>query len=166
MSRYNRVSPNYWHLCREWNERTTIVGLYVQTCRHRHSEGLYHIPREYIAGDLGYTAHAVNRSLYIIENAGFVRYDRGANVLLLMTGLELQPPTSPRQIKGAIDRLRTLPASPLLRDLYFLARSHSNGLADSIAMEFPESIAMGNGFPFESSSPSPSPSSYVEEIND
>jgi hypothetical protein len=151
VSRYFRVSPNYWHLASGWDDKTVIVGLYVQTCKHRHSEGLYHLPKEYIAGDLGYGASTVTKALKVLEGAGFVKYDKKASVILLMTALELQPPTTEKQVQGAIARIKTVPASPLLWDLYFHARSHSNGLANAIADVFPDSIAMGNGFPFESS---------------
>jgi hypothetical protein len=120
-SRYYRVSPTYWHLASGWDDRTTAIGLYVQTCSHRHSEGLYYLPKEYIAADRGYTIPSVTKALKVIENAGLVKYDAQTNVLLLMNALELQAPNTPLQIKGAIDRIRSVPRSPLLWDLYWLA---------------------------------------------
>jgi hypothetical protein len=144
-SRYYRVSPTYWHLASGWDDRTTNIGIYVQTCSHRHSEGLYYLPKEYIAADRGYTIPSVTKSLKVIADAGLVKYDAQTNVLLLMNALELQAPNTPLQIKGAIDRIRSVPRSPLLWDLYWLARSHSNGLADSMAMEFPFLLESQNG---------------------
>jgi hypothetical protein len=143
-SRYYRVSPTYWHLASGWDDRTTAIGLYVQTCSHRHSEGLYYLPKEYIAADRGYTIPSVTKALKVIENAGLVKYDAQTNVLLLMNALELQVPTTKLQIQGAMSRIRSVPRSPLLWDLLLLADSHAHGLADSMRMEFRE-LETANG---------------------
>jgi hypothetical protein len=56
MIRYHRVDPHYWVLAKNWDDRTRNVGMYVQTCRHRVTEGLFELPKAYMAADLGYTA--------------------------------------------------------------------------------------------------------------
>lgn len=152
-ARYQRVSPNYWMLAKGWDPKTTVTGLYVQTCRHRVTEGLYHLPKEYIAADLGYTPAVVSRALGTLTNAGLVKYDERGGVLLLLAALEMQVPTTEKQIQGAVDRIRMVPGSPLLWDLYCLARRHANGLADALANCFPELAARNGSGPFESSNP-------------
>jgi hypothetical protein len=154
MIRYHRVDPHYWVLAKNWDDRTRNVVLYVQTCRHRVTEGLFPLPKAYMAADLGYTVPQVARSLGVIVNAGLVKYDDQAEVIFICNALEMQAPTTPKQIQGAIARLRMVPASPLLCDLHFHANAHANAFAEAIREAFP-TLGLRNGaVPFESSNSS------------
>lgn len=134
-ARYYRVSPQYWHLSRDWEDRLRLLGLYVQTCEHRTTEGLYRLPLAYVNGDLGWPIKTVEHKLADLQTTGFIKYDAGAEVLLLLDALQVQPPTSEPQIKGAIARLRSVPATPLLLTLLDLAETHASGLAKAIREE-------------------------------
>lgn len=134
-ARYYRVSPQYWHLSAGWDDRLRLLGLYVQTCEHRTTEGLYRLPPAYVAADLDWPTRTVEAKLADLECAGFIKYDTKAQVLLLRDALEVQPPATEKQITGAIARLRNVPATPLLLDLCDLAEAHASGLAEAIRME-------------------------------
>lgn len=138
--RYNRVPESYWVLSRTWSDRLRNLGLYVQTCKHRTGEGLYHLPIAYAANDLGWTVPVTQKHMRELAEHGFVGWDAKAEVVLLHNALEIQAPTTEKQIKGAIERLKTVPPSQLLSVLYRLAQVHSNGLADSIRMAFPNTF--------------------------
>jgi hypothetical protein len=85
--RYHRVDPHYWVLAKNWDDRTRNVGMYVQTCRHRVTEGLFELPKAYMAADLGYTAPQITRSLSVVVDAGLVKYDDDAEVILICNAL-------------------------------------------------------------------------------
>jgi len=134
-ARYYRVSPQYWHHSRDWEDRLRLLGLYVQTCEHRTTEGLYRLPVAYIAADLGWPAKTVESKLADLQCVGFIKYDCKAEVLLLVNALETQAPSTDAQIKGAITRLASVPATPLLLALHDLAQVHASGLAEAIRVE-------------------------------
>ena len=143
--RYHRVPETFWALAREhnWPEKTIILGLYVQTCKHRNTEGLYLLPLAYVSADLGWTPAVVERNMSQLGKAGFIKYDSRAELLLLPSALETQAPKAPMQIQGAISRLKYLPASPLLHDLYGYASTYSDGFADAIRVAFPVVTRVG-----------------------
>ena len=151
-ARYNRVPESYWVLARDWSERTRNLGLYLQTCKHRTGEGLYHLPIAYAASDLGWAVLVTQKHLNELVEAGFIGWDAKAEVVFLVTALEVQAPTTEKQIKGAIERLKQLPPTDLLSELHFQAQVHSNGFADSIRMAFPNAcewvpVSHSNGSP-------------------
>lgn len=134
-ARYYRVSPQYWHLSRDWEDRLRLLGLYVQTCEHRTTEGLYRLPVAYIAADLAWPAKTAEQKLADLATTGYIHYDDRAEVILVTDALEVQAPTTKDQVTGAIRRLRTVPATHLLLALYDLASTHSSGLAVAMQQE-------------------------------
>lgn len=141
--RYHRVPETFWTLTRGWAEKTIILGLYLQTCKHRTTEGLYPLPLAYAAADLGWTPAVITRHLAILGRAGVVKYDSKAEVVLLPNALEIQAPKAPDPIKGAIRRLKEVPESPLLKDLYGYASTYSTAFAEAIREAFPVVTRVG-----------------------
>lgn len=140
MSRYNRVPASYWIRSKGWEDRVRLLGVYVQTCDHRTTEGLYRLPAAYVAADLDWQVAVAERLLARLVDTGFVKYDQRAEVILLPSALEVQAPTTKKQIDGAVARIRMVPATPLLCELLDLATVHSNGLAEAIRMEMADAF--------------------------
>lgn len=143
--RYHRVPETFWQLAREhnWPERTVIVGLYLQTCKHRTTEGLYTLPLAYVAADLGWNVSVVEKQMSQLGKDGFIKYDSKAEVVLLSIALAVQAPKAPGQIEGAIRRLKYLPECPLLLDLYGYASTYSSAFAEAIREAFPVLTQIG-----------------------
>ena len=116
------VSPAIWNRrVLELGRRTTIVYLYLLTNKHRNSEGLYHLPIAYMVGDLGgldMTEGDIRQAFNALENEGLVYFDASVDVVFIPDALLLQPPASPKQLEGAIRKLRDVPITPLLHKLY------------------------------------------------
>ncbi len=140
VARYNRISQAYWQRSRNWEERTRTLGAYLHTCRHSSGEGFYAISVAYMADDLAYTPAHVNKALKQLVDAREVMYDDNAGVVFVPESLELQPPTTERQIKGAIARISQVPPTGLLAALHAHANTHANGLAEAIANELPAQL--------------------------
>lgn len=139
-TRYNRVPASFWTLSHDWGDKLQKLALYLQTCKHRTGEGLYLLPVAYAARDLGWNVSITEKLIGELAGLAFVSYDAKSEVVLLHNALEIQAPTTEKQIIGAIERLKELPATPLLCVLYRLAQVHSNGFADSIRMAFPNAL--------------------------
>jgi len=137
-ARYNRLSQLYWPRARAWDERTRNLGAYLHTCRHSTGEGYYSLPVAYMADDLNWTSAVVTKSLRTLEDAGEIRFHDG--VVFVPEALEIQAPTTDKQITGAIARIRMVPVGPLLCVFYQHAVTHANGLAERMRMELAAQI--------------------------
>ena len=119
MRDYNRVSPRFWPEAQAggWSDDMKMLGLYLLTCEHRTTEGLYRLPVEYMAADLSgadglgcdlagaWSAERVRQALAQLSADGFVKYDHAARVVFLPRALVYQAPENPNQRKAAIKSL-------------------------------------------------------------
>jgi hypothetical protein len=134
-SEHYRVSPRYWSGSRRsWNDREKLLGLYLLTCPHRTTEGLYHLPKGYIATDLGWTTRQVDEALATLLADGFLRYDDEAEVVLLPKALKRQRPTTVKQIAGAVRSLERVPDSPLWEPFMRACDEFAPPLSEAIRM--------------------------------
>jgi hypothetical protein len=121
--RYYRVGVSIW--TQPWDESTRLAALYLLTCPHRTTEGLFRLPIEYAATDLGWPARRFAKALGELVADGFIEHDPDAQVVLIVNALKWQAPQNPNQATAAVRVLRTLPATPLLTRLYQLAEQFS-----------------------------------------
>lgn len=138
VANHYRVSPKFWIKARRrgWNDQQITLGLYLLTCEHRNLEGLYRLPKPYIAADLGWPARKVEETLATICDAGFAVYDEDAEMVLIPKALKHQAPSTPNQIKGAITQLERIPRTSLWDAFRIACASHCPKLAEAIAMRW------------------------------
>lgn len=112
------VSPLYWESAKRkgWDDPTVNLGLYFLTCRHRNLEGLYYLPKLYMASDRGWTLDELEPRFQTIIEDGFVKYDPDVEVILLPKALSFYEPKSENQIKGAKNALELVPDTALWPD--------------------------------------------------
>jgi hypothetical protein len=110
---------------RQWPDATFRLAVYLLTCRHRNTEGLYWLPPAYMAIDLGWTEEKVGRCLNELIEDEFVSYDAEAEVVFIRKALKYQPPTSPQQIKGAIRKLAEVPPHALAEEFVLAAQEYA-----------------------------------------
>lgn len=134
MAGYHRVWSSIW--TEPWTEDARTLALYLLTCEHRITEGLYRLPKAYIATDLAWSEERVGSAFDELIDAPFIRYDDRAQVVLIVGALKRQPPINDNIAKAAARRLESLPETPLLLDLYVLAKQHSERFAEQIAESF------------------------------
>lgn len=132
-SQHYRVSPKYWlNERRRWSDAEKLLGLYLITCEHRNTEGLYRLPKGYICEDLGWPARKASETLQRLVDAGFVLYDEAAQVVLLPTALLVQRPTTQKQVQGALNALARLPHTSLWGPFLAACDAHAPRLAVAI----------------------------------
>jgi hypothetical protein len=133
---YNRVGSRIW--LERWDDDTMMTALYLLTCKHRTTEGIFHLPLQYAAADRRWQLKRIERAIDTLMADGFIEYDREAEVVLIVNALRWQAPATQNHMKGAIKKLRNLPPTPLLKRFESLAQSLAPDFADYIAKETPE----------------------------
>lgn len=133
MAKYYPVWPKYWRGDRRrWDDQEKLLGLYLLTCEHRNLEGLYYLPRTYIAADLAWSPATVDRALATMIDAGFCAYDDDAEVVLVPRALAHQAPRTEKQITGARRSLEAVPTTALWDAFLEACESHAPALSDAI----------------------------------
>lgn len=149
-ARYWRVSPKFWTDAEEWSDDTRLLALYVLTCEHRTTEGLFRLPLKYMAADLGWSVERVSEAFAQLLKEGFVQHDPDRSLVLIVNAMKYQSPENPNQVKHALRMLETVPnESPLT--------STFKGLAERLCPRLAKALPEGFGKP-PAPTPSPSPS--------
>lgn len=128
MAQYHLVSPKYWPDFRGASKDAKLLGIYVLTCRHRNTEGYYHLPVAYAADDLEMSATAIRKAFSeLSDNFGFLEYDDAAQVIFIRKALTYpsQVPKSETQVRGAVNALAHVPPSPLWKSFLAVAATHA-----------------------------------------
>jgi hypothetical protein len=76
---------------------TAYVLLYLWTCDHRVTEGLYRLPLGYARADLelvGINDETILESLMALERERFIAHDSDSEVVFLASALHYSPPKS------------------------------------------------------------------------
>ena len=136
--RYFRVGPRFWtdSMVRPWDDATKLAAMYVLTCEHRITEGLFRLPLLYAAHDLDWTTERVEASFKVLANDGFMLWDRAVDVVLIVNALRWQPPAATNNRKHAVKAIRDLPQTDLLYDFMKLADRHAPEFAKELREAF------------------------------
>jgi hypothetical protein len=114
---YARVSPGFWRDSKrhQWTSDATMLGIYLLTCEHKTTEGLFALPLEYARADLPgrWSTPKIKKALGELEAHGFAYYDHDSGVVLLPHAMKIQRPDAPGQRKAAKGKLAALPATSL-----------------------------------------------------
>lgn len=162
MANYYRVSPKFWLFTRRrgWTDAQTSLGLYLLTCEHRNLEGLYRLPKPYVAADLVWSAKKVEENFAVVLESGFAVYDEDAEMVLIPKALKHQAPSTEKQIIGAVAQLERIPRTCLWDAFRMACQLHCPRLADAIEAKWPcdsntraGSISISSSNSISSSSP-------------
>lgn len=138
---FAQVHHGYWESARRdgWNDDERQLGIYLLTCPHRNLEGCYRLPLAYVADDLTWEPERVRRTLDSLTARDFAAYDEQARVVLIVNGLRFHCPKGPKQIAGALNALRAVPPTHLLRRLLESAEIHGPEFAAELRNAYPTS---------------------------
>lgn len=126
---YARVWPGFWRESkrRQWSSDATMLGIYLLTCEHKTTEGLFALPLEYARADLPglWSIPKIKRALGELEAHGFAYYDHDSGVVLLPDAMKTQRPDAPGQRTAAKRKLAALPATSLWPRFLQAAKMHA-----------------------------------------
>lgn len=153
-SPYWRVSPRFWADTADWSEDARLLALYLLTCEHRTTEGLFVLRLPYIHADLNWPPERLTQPLAELIGHGFIEHDLKRSVFLIVKALKYQAPANPNSRKAAVRKLALVPSdSPLTCTFKRLCQQ----LCEPLWEQLPE----GFGEP-----PSPAPSSNSPSYSD
>jgi hypothetical protein len=138
--RYYRVSPKLWQEP-GWDDDTRLLALYVLTCDHRTTEGLFRLPKPYILADLEWSPQRLAQPFRQLCADGFIDYDEDAKVLLIVKALKYQGPSNPNGVTAALRALEMVPATRLDSAFYGLSQRYSQRLAEALPERFTQRFA-------------------------
>lgn len=162
MAEYWRVSPKIW-LHNSWDDRVKLLALYILTCPHRTTEGLFRLPKQYICADLGWDMEALAKPFARLIQDGFIEYDEENQVMFICKALKYQRPDNPNQQQAAINKLSQLPPTPLWPKFLAAAQAYAEPFAQALHKAFPQAMAKDIGHsltlaPTPTPAPAPAPS--------
>lgn len=132
--RYQRVPSRLWTdpVFRGWSDPARSAALYLMTCPHRNTEGLFRLPVPLAAYDLGWSVGDMAAALAELEVAGFVEIDSTTDLVWIRDALSWDPPANANRVKGAVRVLMELPVSPLLESFLAVAVDVCPDLASAL----------------------------------
>lgn len=132
--RYFRVATKFWtdEKSSAWGDDNRLLALYLLTCPHRTTEGLYRLPKAYILGDLKWEAERLREPFAQLLDEGFAMYDETTQVILICHALNYQKPENPNQITAAVKAVLALPANPLTEHLQRFAQRYAEPFANAL----------------------------------
>ncbi|TDO95007.1 hypothetical protein DFR79_1012 [Halanaerobium saccharolyticum] len=138
--KFNKVDTSFWidEKVRAWDYKTKFLALYILTNQHRYSEGLYRLPKQYIAGDLSISIEEVNQLLNNLIDNGFIAYDEKNSIILIKKALKYSPIINKNHQKAALKKLNELPKSYLFNEFLKLAEKYNNSFAKYLKKELAE----------------------------
>lgn len=150
LMRYQKVHSKLWTdpQFRAWSRDARDAALYLLTCPHRNTEGLFRLPIPLAAYDLGWTVEATTAALDDLIDAGFIAVDTDTDLVWIPDALRWDPPVNANQVKGAVRVLAELPQSHLLEA--YLA--HASEVAPDLAEALVEALDWPTRSPFEAPS--------------
>lgn len=147
--RFMKVSPKFWTDEKTFNLDipTKLFAIYLLTSPHSNSLGLYYLPKEYAAADLGWNAEEVEKALKKLIEIGFCHYDRGTRIVFLPNFLKYHSFQNMNQVKGAVATLDEIPNTYLLKMLLKTAENISDEILEPLKNSLQERVKQfGNGF--------------------
>ena len=150
MSAFHAVYTSmYDHNFAGMSTEAQVLEFYLRTCPQRSTEGLFRFNLGAAGEDLGFDrAELQCAQSELVECRRPFMFDDQAGIVLDLSALKDNPigrkngewNDKPRdkRITGAISKLKSLPPSPLLRQLYVLAGRHSPEFADAMREDFPD----------------------------
>jgi len=144
---YNRIDPKFWTDpdVAGWSDDAKLLALYLMTCPHRTTEGLFRLPKPYAQADLQWSAERLAEPFAELladrsGQPGFIAYDERAQVVLIRNAMKYQAPQNDNQVTAALRGLEALPPTFLTCEFRRLAERFCERLAKRLPEGFGQPI--------------------------
>jgi hypothetical protein len=132
-SPYATVLASFWPDTGTWSDDERICALYLLTCGHRKTEGLFRVPDLYAAHDLGWTMDRLRSALQLLADRGWLMRDGDWVLLVKSLRIEQNRPKGRPRIVGACNAVEGAPrSSPLYRRFWEEAGKHCPDLHEAL----------------------------------
>jgi hypothetical protein len=116
---FSKISPTLWHSERFnglANDDARYTYLYLLTSEHQTSAGCYRLPDAYAAADLHWPVERYRKARAELLEAGLIRFDANANVLMVTRWFRFNPPMNEKHLKGIRHIMERLPSQTIWAD--------------------------------------------------
>jgi hypothetical protein len=130
---YATVLASFWPDTGAWTDDERICALYLLTCSHRKTEGLFRLPAAYADEDLRWEPGRFTAAVELLTERGWLMRD-GAWILLVKSlRIEQNQPKGRPRIIGARNAVENAPReSPLYRRFYEEAARYCPDLHEAL----------------------------------
>ena len=143
--KYNRIPANFWintENIPNWSNNTRLLAIYLLTCSHRTTEGLFRLPKQYICADLNWSLKELDKPFNELLQDEFIKYDERVNIIFITNAIKYQTPDNPNQEKAAVRLLKELPVTNLLDEFILKVKQYDEGFYKRLIKEFGEPQAL------------------------
>ena len=115
--RYTRVHNHLWDddKFKALRAEGKLAFLYLLSCKHSNIIGLYCLPSEYAQADLGMSSEMITGVFSEMLRLEMIGYDPSTKVIFVKNKLKYQPIENKNQAKAAVENLRVLPQTVLIK---------------------------------------------------
>lgn len=143
--KYHRVNPTIWS--QPWTNDAKYLALYLLTCTHRTTEGLFRLPHLYVRADLDWTPERLDEAWGELLADGFIEWSAEQSVVLIVGALRVQSPANPNGVIAAVRQLALVPKSLLDARFGQLAQRYCERLWEGLPERFTEQSDEPSGEP-------------------
>lgn len=139
---YSKIDSLFWRdqKNRKLSDDGKLLFLYLLTCPHRSSIGLYYLPEQYVASDIKWTLEMVRKGFKELLQNGCVKYDRDNEIVFIKNFLRYNSFENSNQIRGAIKFLGTLPDTVFLSDLIEVIKTGYEDCSKDKSQDFKKAL--------------------------
>lgn len=146
MAKYCRVSPYlFWGPTSQFPDLSLtaqLVYCYVTNNRHRNSEGLFVLPKPFVAHEMRQPLAEVEEALTELEKAGYITYDESTEVILDRRAMQEYKPNT-NQMTGALNKIEELPPTKLKAEflrLVYVSSGEGDDFYERLVEKFPNLV--------------------------
>ena len=103
MERYAKVQSSLWSTSKKFKQLTMMqkyIYLYLLTCQHGNSAGIYRLTPAYSAYDCAVTLKEFDSAIIVLSEKYLISFDSKENVVLIHQYMKFNPITNDKHAKG------------------------------------------------------------------
>ncbi|WP_067518163.1 hypothetical protein [Endozoicomonas ascidiicola] len=106
-----KIKPTIWHdnMLRKVSQNGRYLALYLLSCPHGNSLGVFLLPYDYALADLQWNSNALAAAMDELKGAGFLDYSRDHTWISILNFQQIDPAANGKQLTGRIRLLEKLP---------------------------------------------------------
>ncbi|MGB1214593.1 MAG: hypothetical protein ACPG4X_14610 [Pikeienuella sp.] len=112
MAEYGKVETGFWGWARRCHlsDEARQLALYLLTCPHRNSIGVYYLPDGYVLSDLGWSLETVSeRFMELFQNRFVYRCER-TDFVFIRDHISHNPPSNPNVTTSMLKLVQAIPS--------------------------------------------------------
>ena len=130
---YHRIWSSKWF--RSADNDTRLAALYLLTCPHNNTEGLFRLPVLFAQYELDWEPERVTHALNELEAIGFILWDPDNDLIFIRNAMKWQTPAGHKSILGAFRKLQEAPTSWLLPEFLDMTKLVCPDLGEMLAAD-------------------------------